>query len=82
MFTYMRLLKIENGFVTYEYGDNREEMIGTVTIEIANIENVTFYYYPDSKTKKFCPSTGHTVGRMYGFIRNNNFPEECIYASG
>lgn len=80
--TYMRFLKIENGFLTYEYGNNRNDMIGTVTIEIANNENVTFFYYPDSKTQQFCPSTAHTIGRMYKFIKENNFPKEYIYAAG
>lgn len=80
MLTYMRLLKIENGFVIYEYGDSRDEMIGTVTIEIADNENVTFSYYPDSKTKEFCPSTAHTITKMYGFIRDNSFPDEYTYA--
>lgn len=80
MLTYMKLLKIENGFVTYEYGDSRAEMIGTVKMEITNNENVIFSYYPNSKIKKFCSSTANTITKMYGFIRDNNFPEEYTYA--
>ena len=52
MMTFIRLLALENGFVTYEYGRNKQEMIGTVTVEITNKDNCTFDFYEESKIKK------------------------------
>jgi len=80
MITYMRLLKIENGFVTYEYGKSKENLIGTVTIETANKNNCTFDFYQNSEIKKFCTSTAHTIAMIYKFINNNEFLKEYTYA--
>lgn len=78
--TYIKLLKIENGFITYEYGRSKDEMIGTVTIEKNNKDNCKFDFYVDSKVKRFCTSTSHTIKMIYKFINANNFPEEYVYA--
>lgn len=80
MMTYMRLLKQEDGFVTYEYGRSKEELIGTVTAEISNKENCTFSFYETSKIQKFNTSTSNTVCMIYRFIRENNYPKEYVYA--
>lgn len=82
MLIYIRLISIENGFVTYEYGRSKEKMIGTVTVEIANKENASFKFYPESEIKKFNAFTGRTIGIIYKFISANNFPKEYVYASG
>ncbi len=79
---FIRFISMENGFVTYEYGRDKEKMIGTVTIEMENTENVTFTFYQNSEIKSFCAFTGHTIGTIYKFIRENNFPKEYLYASG
>lgn len=80
MMTYLRFLKNENGFITYEYGRNKNDMIGTVTIEIENKSNCVYTFYKNSKIQKFCTSTSHTISMIYKFIRERSFPEEYIYA--
>lgn len=80
MMTYIRFLKFENGFVTYEYGRDRDEMIGTVTVEMKNKENCTFEFYKTSKFKSFNTSTSHTISAIYRFIKANDYPKEYIYA--
>lgn len=80
MMTYIRFLKIENGFITYEYGRSKDDMIGTVTIEISNKENCTFEFYEKSKIKKFNTSTSHTISAIYRFIKANDYPKEYVYA--
>lgn len=80
MMTYMRLIKIEDGYAVYEYGRNKEELIGTVSVEISNKENCSFEFYEDSKIQSFCSSTAHTIGMIYRFIRENNFPDEYVFA--
>lgn len=80
MMTYIRFLKRENGFITYEYGRNKNELIGTVTIDISNKENCKFSFYKGSKIQKFCTSTSHTIAMIYKFINQNDFPEEYVYA--
>ena len=52
-------------------------MSGKVTVEIKNKQNCKFEYYED---KGFTSSTGHTVGMIYKFINNNNFPATYTYA--
>jgi hypothetical protein len=80
MMTFLRFLKNENGFVTYEYGRSKDEIIGTVTVEIANKTNCTFKFYKNAKIQKFCTSTSHTISMIYKFIREDNFPKEYVYA--
>ncbi|WP_301012524.1 hypothetical protein [Ruminococcus sp.] len=80
MMTYIRFLKNENGFVTYEYGKNKDEMIGTVTVNISNKENCKFFFYKSSKIQKFCTSTSHAIAMIYKFINQNSFPKEYVYA--
>lgn len=80
MMTYVKLISNENGFVTYEYGKDKDNMIGTVTVEINNTDNVVFKYYKISPIKKFCTSTGHTVTLIFRFIKENSFPDEYVYA--
>ena len=57
-----------------------KNMIGTVTVEINNKENVSFTFYPNSEIQKFCTSTAHTVGMIYKFIDKNDFPKKYTYA--
>ena len=57
MIVYIKLIKLENGFVIYEYGYDKNDPIGTVTVEIANKENCSFTYYESSPVKKFCTAT-------------------------
>ena len=78
MMTYIRFLKIENGFITYEYGRNEDEMIGTVTVEISNKENCSFEFYEKSKIKKFNTSTSHAISAIYHFIKANDYPKEYV----
>lgn len=80
LMTYIKFIKNENGFVTYEYGRNKNEMIGTVTINISDKSDCKFVFYKDSKIQKFCTSTSHTISMMYKFINENKFPEEYVYA--
>lgn len=80
MMTYIKLISNENGFVTYEYGRDKDNMIGTITVEIANTDNVEFNYYKTSPIKKFCSSTGNAVTLIFRFISENNFPNEYVYA--
>lgn len=80
MMTYIRLLKKENGFVTYEYGRSKDNMIGTVTVEISNRDNCTFEFYKASKIQKFNTSTSHTISLIYRFIKADNYPVEYVYA--
>jgi len=82
MMVLLQLISLENGFVTYEYSRSNGEKIGTVTVEIANKENVSFEFYPESEIKKFCTFTAYTIGTIYKFIRENNFPDKYTYASG
>lgn len=49
MMTYMKFLENENGFVTYEYGRNKNNMIGTVTVEISDKTNCRFLFYKNSE---------------------------------
>lgn len=80
MMTFVRLLSNENGYITYEYGKNSENLIGTVSVEIANPDNVVFTYYTHSKIKSFCTSTSHTITLIYRFIKENSYPNEYTYA--
>ena len=80
MMTFIRLLALENGFVTYEYGRNKQEMIGTVTVEITNKDNCTFDFYEEYKIKKFNTSTAHTIAAIYRFIKSGEYPKEYTYA--
>lgn len=80
MMTYIKFLKKENGFVTYQYGRNKNDMIGTVTVEIKNKDNCKFDFYNTSKIKKFNTSTAHTISMIYSFIRENNYPMEYVFA--
>ncbi len=80
MITYIKFLKIENGFVTYEYGKNKDDMIGTVTVEISNKQNCVYEFYESSKIKEFNASTSHTILMIYRFIKNNDYPKEYVYA--
>lgn len=77
MMTFMKLLYCIDGFVCYEYGKDEKNMSGKVTVEIKNKQNCKFEYYED---KGFSSSTGHTVGMIYKFINNNNFPATYTYA--
>jgi hypothetical protein len=74
----MKLLYKKDGFVCYEYGLSKDNLIGKVTIEITNKENCKLEYYGEDKS--FKTSTGHTVGMIYKFIKNNNFPDTYTYA--
>lgn len=80
MMTYIRFLKMENGFITYEYGRDKNDLIGTVTVEILNKENCKFEFYKTSKIQKFNTSTSHTISMMYRFIKDNDYPNEYVYA--
>lgn len=80
MMTYIRFLKLESGFVTYEYGRTKDEMIGTVTVEILHKDNCTFKFYKNSKIQKFNTSTAHTISMIYRFIKNGDYPKEYTYA--
>ena len=80
MKVYIRLIKIENGFVTYAYGYDKNNLIGTITVEIANKENCTFSYYESSPIKEFCTATSRAVLVVFRFINNNAFPNEYVYA--
>ena len=80
MIVYIKLIKLENGFVIYEYGYDKNDPIGTVTVEIANKENCSFTYYESSPVKKFCTATSRALMVVFRFIRNNEFPNEYLYA--
>ena len=80
MIVYIKLIKIENGFVIYEYGYDENNPIGTITVEIANKENCTFSYYESSPIKEFCTATSRAVMVVFRFIRNNEFPNKYLYA--
>ena len=80
MMTFIRLLSVEKGFVTYEYGRNSDEMIGTVTVEINNTDNVGFAFYKNSPLQRFNTSTAHALTLIYRFIKENNYPKEYTYA--
>lgn len=80
MIVYIKLIKLENGFVIYEYGYDKNDPIGTVTVEIANKENCSFSYYESSPVKKFCTATSRALMVVFRFIRNNEFPNEYLYA--
>lgn len=80
MMTYIKLVSKENDFVTYEYGKNKNEMIGTVTVDISDKTNCKFEFYANSKIQKFCTSTSHAVSMIYKFIEKNEFPDESVYA--
>ena len=80
MLVYIRLIEIKNGFVIYEYGKNKNNPIGTITVEIANKENCTFSYYETSPIKKFCTATSRAIMVIYRFIKKNDFPKEYLYA--
>lgn len=80
MIVYIRLIKIEDGFVTYEYGRDKNNPIGTVTVEIANKENCSFSYYESSPVKKFCTATSRALMVVFRFIKNKEFPDNYLYA--
>ena len=80
MIVYIKLIKYENGFVTYEYGKDKAHPIGTITVEIANKENCIFSYYKTSPVKKFCTATSRAITVVYRFINQNDFPNEYVYA--
>lgn len=80
MMTYLRFLGIINGFVTYEYGRSKEEMIGTVSMSQSDNKNCQFAYYESSNIKSFCASTSHALIMINKFIKNNNYPQEYTYA--
>ncbi len=80
MMTFIKLLSNENGFVTYEYGRDSENMIGTVSVEIKNAENVKFSFYDSSPIQKFNTSTSHTITAILRFIKEGEFPDEYTYA--
>ena len=80
MMTYMKFLENENGFVTYEYGRNKNNMIGTVTVEISDKTNCRFLFYKNSEIQKFCTSSSHAMSMIYKVIQENNFPKEYVYA--
>ena len=81
MIVYLRLIKIENDFVTYEYGYDKNNPIGTITVEIANKDNCTFSYYELSPIKEFCTATSRAVLVVFRFIKNYEFPNEYILAN-
>lgn len=80
MMTYIRFLRMENGFITYEYGRDKNDLIGTVTVEILNKENCKFEFYTTSKIQNFNTSTSHTIFMIYRFIKDNDYPQEFVYA--
>ena len=80
MMTYMRFVEILNGFVTYEYGRSKDDIIGSVSMSQKDNKDCKFIYYPNSKIKSFCTSTSHTLIMINKFIKANEFPKEYTYA--
>ena len=80
MMTYLRFLRIINGFVTYEYGRSKDDIIGTVSMSQADNKNCKFEFYENSNIKSFCTSTSHALIMINKFIQNNSYPQEYTYA--
>ena len=80
MMTYLRFLSIINGYVTYEYGRAKDDMIGTVSMSQIDNKDCRFEYYDNSKIKHFCTSTAHALSMINKFIKNNDFPKEYTFA--
>lgn len=87
MYLYLRLLNSDNGFVTYEYGKNLDNMVGTVTVDINDKNNYNCDFYPDSGKTAIHSDTLTALGKVFGFItdykeKQKMFPLKYTHAIG
>ena len=80
MMTFLRLIYISDGYVTYEYGKSKDSLIGTVSMSISDNKDCKFVYYEKSEIKQFCSHTSHALIMINKFIKTNDFPKEYTFA--
>lgn len=79
----MRFIYLKDGYVCYEYTDNLKHLkVGRVIVSLTNKKDYTLEVYPEAESEyePFNILATRVIGRVYKFIKENNFPDTSFYA--